>query len=109
MFARLERKHGGSIAEVLAHAERCRARREELEQAEVALGEVEAELAAARAELDGLAGELSERRRRGGARSWPRRCASGWPSWRCPTRRSRSSCGRARTGAGRAGRMRSSC
>ena len=36
-FARLERKHGGGIAEVLAHADRCRARREELERAEVAL------------------------------------------------------------------------
>jgi DNA repair protein RecN (Recombination protein N) len=63
-FARLERKHGGSIVEVLAHAERCRARRDELEQAEVALGAVEQELAGARAELDRLAGELSERRRR---------------------------------------------
>jgi DNA repair protein RecN (Recombination protein N) len=63
-FARLERKHGGSIAEVLVHAERCRARRQELEQAEVALGEVEAELGAARAALERLAGELSQRRRR---------------------------------------------
>jgi DNA repair protein RecN (Recombination protein N) len=63
-FARLERKHGGGIAEVLAHADRCRARRDELERAEVALGEVEEELSAARSELDGLAGELSKRRRR---------------------------------------------
>lgn len=62
-FARLERKHGGSIGEVLAHAERCRARREELERAEDALGEIEEELSGARAELDRLAGELSERRR----------------------------------------------
>jgi DNA repair protein RecN (Recombination protein N) len=62
-FARLERKHGGAIAEVLAHAERCRARRDELERAEVALGEVSEELAGARAELERLAGELSERRR----------------------------------------------
>jgi DNA repair protein RecN (Recombination protein N) len=62
-FARLERKHGGGIAEVLAHAERCRARRDELERAEVALGEIEDELSRARAELDTLAGELSERRR----------------------------------------------
>ena len=64
-FARLERKHGGSIAEVLAHAERCRRRREELEQAEVSLGSAEAELGAARGELERLAGELSERRRAG--------------------------------------------
>jgi DNA repair protein RecN (Recombination protein N) len=63
-FARLERKHGGSIAEVLVHAERCRRRREELERAEVSLGACESELAAARDELDGLARELSERRRR---------------------------------------------
>ncbi len=47
-----------------SHAERCRARREELERAEIALSEVDAELSAARSELDGLAGELSERRRR---------------------------------------------
>ncbi len=62
LFARLERKHGGSIADVLAHAERCRARREELERVEIALFEVEASLAEARAELDRLAGELSARR-----------------------------------------------
>ena len=63
-FARLERKHGGGIAEVLAHADRCRARREELERAEIAMGEVEAELSVARGELDGLASELSKRRRK---------------------------------------------
>jgi DNA repair protein RecN (Recombination protein N) len=63
VFARLERKHGGSIADVLAHAERCRARRDELERAEVALSEIEAELGEARAELDRVAAELSERRR----------------------------------------------
>ena len=62
MFARLERKHGGSIADVLAHAERCRARREELERAEIALSEVEATLGEARAELDRLARDLSARR-----------------------------------------------
>ena len=32
LLARLERKHGGTIAEVLAHAERCRARRDELDR-----------------------------------------------------------------------------
>ena len=64
LFARLERKHGGSIADVLAHADRCRARREELERAEIALAEVEASLAeAARASSTALAGELSARRR----------------------------------------------
>ena len=63
LFARLERKHGGSIADVLAHADRCRARRDELERAEIALSEVESSLGEARAELDRLAGELSARRR----------------------------------------------
>ena len=63
LFARLERKHGGSIADVLAHAERCRARREELERAGIALSEIEVELGEARAQLDRLAAELSERRR----------------------------------------------
>jgi DNA repair protein RecN (Recombination protein N) len=55
-FARLERKHGGTIEEVLAHAERCRARRDELAHADEALEQAQAELAAARDELDELAG-----------------------------------------------------
>jgi DNA repair protein RecN (Recombination protein N) len=55
---RLKRKHGGTIAEVLAHAERCRARRDELVGAEVALERGAAELETARAEQDALAGEL---------------------------------------------------
>ena len=63
-FARLERKHGGSIGEVLAHAERCRRRREELERAEISLGSADAELVGAQAELDEVAAELSEVRRR---------------------------------------------
>ena len=50
VLERLERKHGGTIADVLAHAERCRARREELAGAEVALEHGAAELEAARAE-----------------------------------------------------------
>ena len=45
LFARLQRKHGGTIAEVLAHAERCRARREQLEHADTALESGEEELA----------------------------------------------------------------
>ncbi|MDX6658527.1 MAG: repair protein RecN, partial [Solirubrobacteraceae bacterium] len=59
---RLERKHGGSIAAVLAHAERCRERRDELAGAEVALGEATARLAAARADLDDRAAALSAAR-----------------------------------------------
>ena len=62
LFALLKRKHGGSIAEVIRHAEHCRARRAELEHADVALEEAERELDAARAELDRHAGKLSERR-----------------------------------------------
>jgi DNA repair protein RecN (Recombination protein N) len=61
-FARLQRKHGGSIAEVLAHAERCRERRAELDGAEVALEGGEAELEQARAALDRLASQLRDRR-----------------------------------------------
>ena len=63
LFARLERKHGGSIAAVLEHAERCRRRRDELERAEVSLESASEELAETRGELDTAAGELSERRR----------------------------------------------
>jgi DNA repair protein RecN (Recombination protein N) len=54
-FARLERKHGGTVAEVLAHAERCRRRRDELAGADEALAAVQADAARARDELDQLA------------------------------------------------------
>ena len=63
LFARLERKHGGSITEVLTHAERCRARRDQLDRAEVELGNVEAEQTAARHELSALSEQLGARRR----------------------------------------------
>jgi DNA repair protein RecN (Recombination protein N) len=59
---RLERKHGGSIAAVLAHGERCRARRDELAGAEVALEAATAALAEARADLDARARALSSAR-----------------------------------------------
>ena len=64
LLARLERKHGGTVADVLAHAERCRARRSELENADSALERMEAELAEARGERDELAGRLGKTRRR---------------------------------------------
>ncbi len=48
---RLQRKHGGSVAGVLAHAEHCRARREELASAEVAIEAARGRHAAARAKL----------------------------------------------------------
>jgi DNA repair protein RecN (Recombination protein N) len=51
LLDRLKRKHGGTIALVLAHAEACRQRRDELASAEEALEAGEARLEAARAEL----------------------------------------------------------
>lgn len=69
---RLERKHGGSVESVLAHAERCRGEIARLEGAEVRSAEAEAALAAVevrRAELgerlsagrEAAAGPLQER------------------------------------------------
>jgi DNA repair protein RecN (Recombination protein N) len=69
---RLERKHGGSVESVLAHAERCRVEIAQLEGAEVRSAEAEAALAegeARRAELgeklsagrEAAAGPLQER------------------------------------------------
>ena len=66
LLERLKRKHGGSIAAVLEHAERCRERRRELEGAEVALDAAAAELAEAQARSDELAAELGEARRAAG-------------------------------------------
>ena len=64
LLARLERKHGGSIDDVIEHARNCRARIDELEHAEVALEAVDSELADARQELEQLAAELHRRRTR---------------------------------------------
>ena len=61
-YDRLERKHGGSVAAVLAHAERCRAERDRLEQAEVATERAQAELERAQAARDELAGRLGAAR-----------------------------------------------
>jgi DNA repair protein RecN (Recombination protein N) len=63
LYERLERKHGGSVAAVLAHAERCRAERDRLEQAEVATERAAADLAVAEAARSELAGRLGEARR----------------------------------------------
>jgi DNA repair protein RecN (Recombination protein N) len=62
VFERLKRKHGGSLAAVLAHAEACRARRDELTGAEVAMESAAAELEAAIARRDELAAELTAAR-----------------------------------------------
>jgi DNA repair protein RecN (Recombination protein N) len=64
LLARLERKHGGSIADVLAHADRCRARRDALIDADDALERLQEELSGARTELDRLAGRLTKARRK---------------------------------------------
>jgi DNA repair protein RecN (Recombination protein N) len=49
---RLMRRHGGSIADVLAYAERARARREQLDGAQLALARAQQRSASARAELE---------------------------------------------------------
>jgi len=59
---RLKRKHGGTIASVLAYAAECRGRIAELDRAEVALEEAQAELAEARAARAALAVELHKAR-----------------------------------------------
>lgn len=59
---RLERKHGGSVESVLAHAERCRAEIARLEGAEERSAEAEAALAAAEARRVELGEKLSEGR-----------------------------------------------
>ena len=64
VLARLGRKYGGGLAEVLAHAEQCQARREELEHAEEALESGEQDLAGAQARLDRLAAKLAAARRK---------------------------------------------
>jgi DNA repair protein RecN (Recombination protein N) len=63
-YERLERKHGGSVAAVISHAERCRARREELEQAEVATERAEADLAQALERRDALSARVTRARKK---------------------------------------------
>ena len=64
LYERLERKHGGSVAAVLAHAERCRGERDALERAEVEGERLEAALGESAAARDDLAARLSEARAR---------------------------------------------
>lgn len=61
-IGRLERKHGGTVAAVLAHAEACRARLAELEDVEGATAAAETDLADARARREKLAGQLTATR-----------------------------------------------
>jgi DNA repair protein RecN (Recombination protein N) len=62
VYDRLTRKHGGSVAAVLEHAERCRAERARLEGAEVAIERAQAELAAAEREREELAARVGKAR-----------------------------------------------
>ena len=64
LYDRLERKHGGSVEAVLAHAERCRAERARLEQAEVETERAEAALGEALAERDKLAKSVTAARKK---------------------------------------------
>jgi DNA repair protein RecN (Recombination protein N) len=57
-FARLGRKHGGGIAEVLAHAAACRERVEALRDADVSFEALSTELEAARADRERVGAEL---------------------------------------------------
>ncbi|HTN25089.1 MAG TPA: DNA repair protein RecN [Solirubrobacteraceae bacterium] len=63
VLERLQRKHGGSIAGVLAHAELCRARRAELASAEVAIEAAIARRAAAQEALREGSAALRKARR----------------------------------------------
>ncbi|MCB0857644.1 MAG: DNA repair protein RecN [Solirubrobacterales bacterium] len=61
---RLERKHGGSIGRVLAHAESCRQEIDRLESGESEEAEIEAELETVRTRLGEEAGSLGKARRK---------------------------------------------
>jgi DNA repair protein RecN (Recombination protein N) len=68
LLSRLVRKYGGTMEAVLDHAERCRLRRGELQDADVRKEGVEGELSEAHGELAKLAGSLTEARRKGAPR-----------------------------------------
>jgi DNA repair protein RecN (Recombination protein N) len=63
-FARLARKHGGSVAAVLEHGERCRAREAELRDLDVSVADVEDQLERARGRREKVSSALSAARRR---------------------------------------------
>jgi DNA repair protein RecN (Recombination protein N) len=62
VVGRLERKHGGSVAAVLAHGRACQERIATLEGVEEALAEADERRAAAEARLAALTAELSQAR-----------------------------------------------
>ncbi|MGZ5336519.1 MAG: DNA repair protein RecN [Solirubrobacterales bacterium] len=59
---RLQRKHGGSIAAVIEHAERCRTQIDTIENAGERSAELEAALEAAKGRREAIAKQLSEAR-----------------------------------------------
>ena len=63
LYDRLERKHGGSVAAVLAHAERCRSELSLLDNSDTALSEAAAALEQAEAEERSQAADLTKTRR----------------------------------------------
>jgi DNA repair protein RecN (Recombination protein N) len=64
LYDRLERKHGGSVAAVLAHAERCREEHARLAHAEIETERAEAALAEALAERNKLAKKVTAARQK---------------------------------------------
>ena len=64
LIERLERKHGGSIEAVLAHAERCRSEIARLEGAEKLAGELAQRVDASRSERAALAKRLTASRKK---------------------------------------------
>ncbi len=66
LYARLKRKHGGSVAAVLEHADRCRSDRDRLVNAGAETARIESELEQATAEAERLAAALTAARQRGG-------------------------------------------
>ena len=65
LYARLKRKHGGSVGSVLDHAERCRSERDRIAGAGAETARLEAEREQAVADVERLAGELTAARGRG--------------------------------------------
>jgi DNA repair protein RecN (Recombination protein N) len=64
LYDRLERKHGGSVAAVLAHAERCREEHARLQHAEIETERAAAALAEALADRDNLAKKVTAARKK---------------------------------------------
>jgi DNA repair protein RecN (Recombination protein N) len=67
LYARLKRKHGGTVQSVLEHSERCRAERDRLANAGAETARLEQELAQVTAEAKRLAAALTAARQRGAA------------------------------------------